>query len=87
MCLINAVICPPLAFCTQTCLLSSLFCFTCRLNTIGSPASSMDAFWDLHTRRLSEAGLSHHSGIYFPEETYTKTTKIVYYIIQFNKLI
>lgn len=27
--------------------------------------SSMDALWELHPRRLSEAGLSRHSGIDF----------------------
>ncbi|KAK9738416.1 CAP-Gly domain [Popillia japonica] len=32
-----------------------------RYSSIGSTASSMDYLWDLHPRRLSEAGLSRHS--------------------------
>ncbi|XP_068898570.1 restin homolog isoform X3 [Tenebrio molitor] len=32
-----------------------------RYSSIGSTASSMDGLWDLHPRRLSEAGLSRHS--------------------------
>lgn len=35
---------------------------TCRY-IVGSTASSMDYLWELHPRRLSEAGLSRHSGI------------------------
>ncbi|XP_064210949.1 CAP-Gly domain-containing linker protein 1 isoform X5 [Tribolium castaneum] len=32
-----------------------------RYSSIGSTASSMEGLWDLHPRRLSEAGLSRHS--------------------------
>lgn len=32
-----------------------------RYSSIGSTASSLDALWDLHPHRLSEAGLSRHS--------------------------
>lgn len=40
---------------------SVLYVLTC-CYLVGSTASSMDYLWDLHPRRLSEAGLSRHSG-------------------------
>ncbi|KAJ8918792.1 hypothetical protein NQ315_011076 [Exocentrus adspersus] len=40
------------------CNILSLLCVAC---TVGSNASSMDALWDIHPRRLSEAGLSRHA--------------------------
>lgn len=36
------------------------FCVAC---IVGSTASSIEGLWELHPRRLSEAGLSRHSGI------------------------
>lgn len=53
---------PPFLCVCGTCMLT-ICCFLCGL-LAGSTADMLDTLWELYPRRLSEAGLTRHSGIH-----------------------